>query len=205
MDMFLVRHRWRWLLGLVVAMTAVWGLATLFVLRSRSTAWGDSLALAQALLILANLLALWPYAMATVAQFVTESIERLKQNKPVVFTDVEAGGPVIRNVGGSFVVNVWYLEESGEPVPLGSLGVGEARPPQQIVDRPHLLLAEAQPLTGRPWTISINAPVGSAVVHSFAVSKKIDREVPISEFLTAKRVGLLAQLKAQRAATVGAA
>jgi hypothetical protein len=132
---------------------------------------------------------------ATVAQFVSESVGRLKENKPVVFTDAAISGQVIRNVGGSFAVNVWCLTDGGPTVPLGSLAAGEARPLEQPINQPHLLLAEARPLSGRPWTISTNIPLAGTVVHGFADPTRLDREVPIGDFLKDERIGLLEQLK----------
>ena len=205
----IVRHPWRWLSALVILLLFIGGMTVYLFLQHQSDPWTKSLVLAQTLLLLGSLLVLWPYAIATVAQFLSESTQRLKENKPVVFTDAlvdEPGSYQIHNVGSAPAVNVWYLEEGERPIPLGSLAAGESgRLSEDLVqrlkragDHRHLLFGEARPHTGRPWTVSINVRTdtpGGVMLHGFAVPDQIDRNGTIDEFLEAEREVLFRQLR----------
>jgi len=239
MPRFISDHPWGSLLILLGTLGLVLLLSWSLLLRDLPCGWDGWLELAQGLLLLANLIAFWIYVITTQNQLRNQEahlaavreqlrtqsnqlelqevdlknrlVEKLKENKPIVFTDAQLNEPgertfLVRNVGHASAVNVWYLEDGGTKVPLGSLASGESRvmPPeiiQRIVtpgDHRHLLFAEARPHTGRPWTVTVNVrterPEGT-FVHAFAVPDLIDRGGTIEEFLQAEGETLFEALR----------
>lgn len=207
---WLLRHPFRYIGSMLGVLIAAWLALTFFVLQPPR--WDRSLSLGRDLLLLANFLVIVIGAIPPIAKWWNESIERLKESKPLVFTDLlvgdngESGGYCIRNVGRAPAINVFYLRD-GEPwIALGSLQPGESRPlPTALAqhlaepsDQRHLLLAQSRPLTGREWTTSVNvrtAGPGSPMFHAFATPKKVDRGGTINEFLQAEGEGLLVHLR----------
>ena len=200
---FLWKHPVQVLAGLLI------GLVGLFMLTP--LVGGDSapdrLALAQAMLLLGNLILVWAYGSIAVAQFMLEATDRMIQNKPVAFTDSDGDGKYcVHNAGGGAAVNVWYLEEGGTATPIGGLGAHETRPLQphiaERINQPkthrHLLLAQARPNTQRTWTVSMNVRTGgpnTPIVHWFAEPKKIAHKGDINLFLRDERDHLMEQLR----------
>ncbi len=103
----------------------------------------------------------------------------IERNKPVVFSDRvdDAQGGyhyVMRNVGGGFAVNVFFLDPDAVPDmsgqwpvrALGSLGANSERPLPEVLNRafcdsvnlpiPHLLIAEGPYSRTTQWTPTLN-------------------------------------------------
>jgi hypothetical protein len=146
----------------------------------------------------------------------------IERNKPVVFCDrVEHPADennfhyVMRNVGGGFAVNVYFLDgdHDGPPIPLGSLSSGEARRLPARVNMGtvrgaggtvFILVAEGPVSRTTQWTPTLNYRTsdisvhdGGQVLHRVAqVENPPTRGVhqPLSVFLENNKVGLLRQL-----------
>jgi hypothetical protein len=149
----------------------------------------------------------------TRSQLRLAGIDRLKENKPIVLTESDHDGAHPRyrlcNIGNAPAVNVWYQEEGGEPIALGAVPRGESRPVPPVMaetlsragERRHLLIAESRPLTGRPWTVTLNiipAADDEAPFHAFTDLFQVDRAGPIREFLRHEGDVLLERLRGLR-------
>jgi hypothetical protein len=140
-------------------------------------------------------------AVPPIAKWWRESVDRLIENKPVVFSERCPDGTYeLRNVGGGLAVNVWYFSKATDPgVPLGSLSAGDARPhPVTPLPPRHLLIAEARP-GPRKWTLVMNVLVDGVVCHGFTPKplEKLDHKGTLTEFLYEERDALNALLSWQ--------
>ncbi len=200
---FLWKHPVQVLASLLIVLVGLF----MFTLLVGGDSGSNRLALAQAMLLLGNLILVWAYGSVAVAQFMSEATDRMIQNKPVAFTDSDGDGKYrVNNAGGGAAVNIWYLEEGGTATPIGGLGASETRPlPPDIAERinqprthRHLLLAQARPNTQRTWTVSMNVRTGgpnTPMVHGFATPRKVAHEGDINLFLRDERDHLMEQLR----------
>jgi len=133
--------------------------------------------------------------------------ERVKEHKPVVFTEAGAGSKYrVANVGSSPAVDIWYLGAlDPEATLIGALAASQSVPMpealQRHLSRPdehrHLLIAQSRHAERR-WVVTLNVvPAdGGAVFHAFGQSEK-ERDCPLQDFLQAERERLLQQLRDQ--------
>ena len=207
---WLLRYPFRFVGVMLILLSGVWLLLTFCVLRPPR--WDRSLSLGRDLLLLANFLVIVIGAIPPIAKWWSESVERLKESKPLVFTDLTirddgaSDGYCIRNVGRAPAINVFYLRDGELPIALGSLQPNESRPlPTALTqhlaeagDQRHLLLAQSRPLTGREWTTSVNVRTGgpgSPIYHAFATPRNVERAGTINDYLQAEGERLLVHLR----------
>lgn len=176
---FIVAY-WFWIVLLVATNVAVWaGLECAWHRRSPTDLWAVRMDLASGLVLFDNLCVLWWYAHSTweqkaaaQAQLHFTSKDYIERNKPVVYSDLwedpEREGAyhyVVRNVGGGFALNVYFLEAGGFPFTIGALAAGtERRLPailnQELVEArggaSHILVAEGPFSRTTQWTATLN-------------------------------------------------
>jgi hypothetical protein len=124
-----------------------------------SALWDAQVKLAQALVGFGVLAVAWRQSEAAIVQLaqnqtkhrqeqldaLRQEVQRLKDAKPIIFIEAAEGtGYQLVNVGKALAVNVWIVDENGQPRPLGSLRPNEARAFKAPGHR-QLLIAEARP------------------------------------------------------------
>ena len=123
-------------------------------------------------------------AVPPIAKWWQESVDRLKENKPLAFSERIGDGYEVRNVGGGLATNVWYFaSQNALGVPLGSLAKGESRSFSTPPSERHLLVAESRPGSGRKWTPTMNVLTNDVVCHGFVELDDASREGTLTEFL----------------------
>lgn len=175
---------------------------------TRLTPWDQSPDWARLVLQFGALVVVLVGGVIPIAKWYEDRVNRIKEDKPIVVTDLVDGGYQIRNVGNSPAVNVWLLvAEQEAPVALGSLDTHqERRIPEsaatllkQARNGGHVLLAAARPATLRPYTVTLNAQASqdSAVRHGFCdrpTEEQLRRGGSIEEYLQQERPRLARQL-----------
>jgi hypothetical protein len=152
-------------------------------------------------------------AVTAQRQLALQGKEYRERNKPVVFLDLSEEAPqedepppfVVRNVGGGFAVNVFYVSGDGTPVPLGSLPSDGQRlvPPRLRLGWSFLVIAEAPYTRTTQWTPTLNYRHEDyrlgRIEHRLAVVKvpsPTDGWQSLDDFLQANRTDLFKQLTA---------
>jgi hypothetical protein len=148
----------------------------------------------------------------------------IERNKPVVFSDraedrEDRGGNyhyVMRNVGGGFAVNVYFIDAAHPfetPLALGSLAPNAERQMPMAVNRAlasaenglrHLLIAEGPATRTTQWTPTLNFRTADNDIRKGQVQHRVARvqnpspagePQPLRVFLENNRLNLLTQLE----------
>ena len=192
---------WFWIIALLMLNVLVWVLTEaaygpyLNVQHQQGELWSVRMYLASGLLLFDNLCALWWYAHSTQEQkqaaqqqLQLAGKDYIERNKPVVYSDrwedpdrKGAYHYIIRNVGGGFALNVYFVEPGRLPVALGALAAGaERRLPSDLNDElvkawtgaMHILIAEGPFSRTTQWTATLNYRIPDNVVAGGQVEHK---------------------------------
>ena len=114
-----------------------------------------------------------------------EVADYIQRNKPVVFCDRSTDGRyVVRNVGGGFAINVYFIDKDGDsqPIALGSLAANDEQEVSGEINallqgslggRRFIIIAEAPFTRTTQWTPTLNhrtpgaGGIRAQVSHSF--------------------------------------
>ena len=175
--LLIVRNTGTCVIGLAALLFAVWAVPSLLVFQISPLhigigpkPWDQSMEWAALVLQMGVLAVLVLGGVVPISQWWTESVPRVKADKPLVFTNRLAdGGLEVSNIGAASAVNVWLvIEDRTDPIPLGALDPHSSRPlppeASELLHRStsgrHMLLAEARPHTQRPFTPTFNVRIG---------------------------------------------